>query len=98
MKKRIDLLLVERGFAASRHKAQALLLAGQVLAGEQRVDKPGQLVDAEATIRILGQPPFASRAGVKLQGALDHFRIAVAGRVCADLGASTGGADRKGIG
>lgn len=91
MKIRIDLLLVERGLAESRHKAQALLLAGQVLVGEQKIEKPGQLVDPEANIRILRQLPFASRAGAKLQAALDHFKISVAGRTCADLGASTGG-------
>jgi 23S rRNA (cytidine1920-2'-O)/16S rRNA (cytidine1409-2'-O)-methyltransferase len=91
MKRRIDQLLVERGFSESRHKAQALLLAGQVLVGEQKVEKPGQLVEADAGIRILRRLPFASRAGPKLQAALDHFQIPVAGRVCADLGASTGG-------
>jgi 23S rRNA (cytidine1920-2'-O)/16S rRNA (cytidine1409-2'-O)-methyltransferase len=91
MKKRIDLLLVERGVAESRHKAQALLLAGQILVGEQKVEKPGQLVDPNAEIRVLRQLPFVSRAGAKLQAALDHFQISVAGRVCADLGASTGG-------
>jgi 23S rRNA (cytidine1920-2'-O)/16S rRNA (cytidine1409-2'-O)-methyltransferase len=90
-KKRIDQLLVERGFAESRQKAQALLLAGQVLAGEQKVDKPGRMVPVDAAIRILGAMPFVSRAGAKLQAALDHFPIPVAGRVCADLGASTGG-------
>jgi 23S rRNA (cytidine1920-2'-O)/16S rRNA (cytidine1409-2'-O)-methyltransferase len=91
MKQRIDVLLVERGFAESRHKAQALLLAGQILVGERKVEKPGQLVDAEAEIRVLHQIPFASRAGAKLKAALDHFRIPVTARVCADLGASTGG-------
>jgi 23S rRNA (cytidine1920-2'-O)/16S rRNA (cytidine1409-2'-O)-methyltransferase len=91
VKKRIDLLLVERGLAESRHKAQALLLAGQILAGEQKVEKPGQLIDPEADIRVLRQLPFASRAGAKLQAALDHFKISIAGRTCADLGASTGG-------
>jgi 23S rRNA (cytidine1920-2'-O)/16S rRNA (cytidine1409-2'-O)-methyltransferase len=90
-RKRIDLLMVERKFAESRHKAQALLLAGQVLVDEQKIEKPGRLVDAEASIRILGDMPFASRAGAKLQAALDHFRISVEGRTCADLGASTGG-------
>lgn len=84
-------MLVERGFAESRHKAQALLLAGQILVGEQKIEKPGQLVDPEADIRVLRQLPFASRAGAKLQAALDHFQISVAGRTCADLGASTGG-------
>jgi len=91
MKRRIDLVLVERGFAESRHKAQALLLAGQVLVQEQKVEKPGQLIDPDAEIRILRQLPFASRAGGKLQAALDHFKIPVEGKTCADLGASTGG-------
>jgi 23S rRNA (cytidine1920-2'-O)/16S rRNA (cytidine1409-2'-O)-methyltransferase len=91
MKRRIDQLLVKRGFSESRHKAQALLLAGQVLVGEQKVEKPGQLVDVDAEIRILRRLPFASRAGAKLQAALDHFQISVSGRACADLGASTGG-------
>ena len=91
MKRRIDLLLVERGLAESRHKAHSLLLAGQILAQEQKIEKPGQLVDHNAEIRVLRQLPFASRAGVKLQAALDHFTLSVADRVCADLGASTGG-------
>ncbi len=90
-RKRIDQLLVERGFAESRHKAQALLLAGHVLVNEQKVEKPGRLVEANASIRLLGEMPFASRAGVKLQAALDQFHVIAAGRVCADLGASTGG-------
>jgi len=91
MKRRIDQLLVERGFAESRHKAQALLLAGQVLVKEQKIEKPGQQVDSAADIRILHQLQFVSRAGAKLQGALDHFHISISGRACADLGASTGG-------
>jgi 23S rRNA (cytidine1920-2'-O)/16S rRNA (cytidine1409-2'-O)-methyltransferase len=91
MKIRIDQLLVQRGLVESRHKAQALLLAGNVLVGHQKVEKPGQTVDSEADIEILNQAPFASRAGVKLQAALDHFQISVTDRVCADLGASTGG-------
>lgn len=91
MKKRADLLLVERGIAETRQKAHALLLAGQVLVGEQKVTKAGQMVDADSNIRILGQLPFVSRAGAKLQGALEYFRIPAEGRVCVDLGASTGG-------
>jgi 23S rRNA (cytidine1920-2'-O)/16S rRNA (cytidine1409-2'-O)-methyltransferase len=91
MKRRIDQLLVERGLAESRHKAQALLIAGQVLVDEQKVDKPGRMVDARSAIRILESLPFAGRAGAKLQAALDHFHISVRQRVCADLGASTGG-------
>ncbi len=90
-RRRIDQLLVERGLAESRHKAQALLLAGQVLANEQKVDKPGRLVEVGAVIRILREMPFVSRGGEKLQAAFDHFKIQAAGRVCADLGASTGG-------
>ena len=77
--------------AGSRHKAQALVLAGQVLVGEQKVEKPGRLVDPGSEIRILRPSPFASRAGAKLQAAVDHFKISAAGRICADLGASTGG-------
>ncbi len=91
MKRRIDQLLVDRGFAESRRKAQALLLAGQILVDEQRIEKSGQLVDPDAQIRVLNKLPFASRAGAKLQAALDHFHISVAGRTCADLGSSTGG-------
>ncbi len=84
-------MLVDRGLAESRHKAQALLLSGQVLVDEQKVEKPGKLVSPDARIRILDVLPFASRAGAKLQAALDWFEILVADRVCADLGASTGG-------
>ena len=89
--KRVDLVLVERGLVESRQKAQALLLAGQVLVNEQKIEKPGALVDPRAAIRVLGELPFVSRAGAKLQGALEHFQISVADRICADLGASTGG-------
>ncbi len=91
MKKRVDQLLVERGLAESRHKAQALLMGGQVLVNEQKVEKPGQTVDIDSDIRLLQSLNFASRGGSKLQAALDHFGISPAGRVCADLGASTGG-------
>ncbi len=91
MKKRVDVILVERGLAETRQKAQALLLAGKVLVDEQKVEKAGRMVNAEAAVRLLGTLPYASRAGAKLQAALDHFGIAVAGRTCADLGASTGG-------
>jgi 23S rRNA (cytidine1920-2'-O)/16S rRNA (cytidine1409-2'-O)-methyltransferase len=91
MKRRIDLLLVEHGLAESRHRAQALLLAGQILVDGQKIEKPGHLTDSKAQIRVLRQSPFVSRAGAKLKAALNHFQISVAGRVCADLGASTGG-------
>jgi 23S rRNA (cytidine1920-2'-O)/16S rRNA (cytidine1409-2'-O)-methyltransferase len=89
---RIDLLLLERGLADSRQKAQAMILAGEVLADEQKVDKPGHRVRPDAEIRLLGQAPkFVSRGGRKLEAALDSFGIEVSGRVCADIGASTGG-------
>ena len=68
-----------------------MLLAGNVLVDEQKVEKAGQRIDPESAIRVSGELPFVSRAGAKLQAALEHFRIPVAGRVCADLGASTGG-------
>ncbi|MBM3791181.1 MAG: TlyA family RNA methyltransferase, partial [Acidobacteria bacterium] len=90
-RKRIDQVLMERGLADSRQKAQALLLAGQVLADGQKVEKPGQRIPADAEIRILEGLPYVSRGGLKLRAALEHFGIPVRGRVCADLGASTGG-------
>jgi 23S rRNA (cytidine1920-2'-O)/16S rRNA (cytidine1409-2'-O)-methyltransferase len=91
MKKRIDLLLVERELAPSRQKAQAMILAGDVLADDQKIDKPGHLVPEEARLRILGERRFVSRSGAKLEAALSHFGISVEDRICADLGASTGG-------
>ena len=91
-KERIDLLMVERGLAESRTKAQALILAGLVVVGDQRVDKPGALVPREAELRLKGEAmPYVSRGGVKLKGAIDRFAIDVKGKVCADIGASTGG-------
>ncbi len=92
MKTRVDRLVVERGLAATREKAQALILAGQVLANEQKVTKCGALVESDAALRLLGEPmPYVSRGGVKLAGALDHFGVDPAGRICLDIGASTGG-------
>jgi 23S rRNA (cytidine1920-2'-O)/16S rRNA (cytidine1409-2'-O)-methyltransferase len=91
VKKRIDQLLVERSLAETRSQAQALVLAGQVLVAGQKVDKPGHAVAVDAEIRLLERLRYASRGGLKLEAALEHFRIVVAGRVCMDLGASTGG-------
>jgi len=91
MKSRLDRLLLDRGLAPSREKAQALIMAGEVLVDGRKADKPGQAVAMESRIEILAQPPFVSRGGVKLAAALDHFAILVAGRVCLDIGASTGG-------
>lgn len=90
---RIDQALVERGFAPTRTKAQALILAGEVVADDRRVDKPGTLVSIDATLRLKGGPAlrYVSRGGLKLEAALDRFGIDPAGRLCADLGASTGG-------
>jgi 23S rRNA (cytidine1920-2'-O)/16S rRNA (cytidine1409-2'-O)-methyltransferase len=92
VKERIDVLLVERGLCESRAKAQARVLAGEVVVDDHLVDKPGTKIDVAAQIRFKGeQLPYVSRGGVKLAGALDRFAVAVSGRVCADIGASTGG-------
>jgi 23S rRNA (cytidine1920-2'-O)/16S rRNA (cytidine1409-2'-O)-methyltransferase len=89
---RIDVLLVERGLAESREKAQAMILAGEVLADEQKVDKAGHRVRPDAAIRLLGtRQKFVGRGGQKLEAALEEFGIDVSGKVCADIGASTGG-------
>jgi 23S rRNA (cytidine1920-2'-O)/16S rRNA (cytidine1409-2'-O)-methyltransferase len=88
----VDLLLVERGLVPSRERARAMILAGRVLVKEQKVDKPGVTVPEDAPIRILGDDPlYVSRGGLKLAGALEHWQIAVTGRKCLDVGASTGG-------
>lgn len=92
VKIRLDKLLVERGLAASRERAQALILAGRVLVAEQKVDKSGAAVPDDAAIRLLGEDlRYVSRGGLKLEHALDVWSIDVAGRACADIGASTGG-------
>ncbi|GGA55504.1 TlyA family rRNA (cytidine-2'-O)-methyltransferase [Edaphobacter acidisoli] len=92
MKTRLDKLLVDHGHAASRERAQALILAGRVLVNEQRVDKPGAPIPADATIRLLGSDlKYVSRGGLKLERALEHWSIALTGLNCLDIGASTGG-------
>lgn len=92
MKIRLDKLLVERGLAASRERAQALILAGRVLVEEQRVDKPGTPVAADANVRMLGTDlRYVSRGGLKLEHALKIWGIDLTGLACADIGASTGG-------
>jgi 23S rRNA (cytidine1920-2'-O)/16S rRNA (cytidine1409-2'-O)-methyltransferase len=91
-KLRLDKLLVDQGHAASRERAQALILAGRVLVGEQRVDKPGTTVSAESVIRLLGSDlKYVSRGGLKLERALEHWSINLSGSACVDIGASTGG-------
>lgn len=91
-KERLDQLLVQRGLADSRAKAQALVLAGLVWSGDRRLEKPGQNLPQDAPVEVRGKPhPWVSRGGVKLAHGLDHFRIDPTGRTCLDIGASTGG-------
>jgi 23S rRNA (cytidine1920-2'-O)/16S rRNA (cytidine1409-2'-O)-methyltransferase len=91
VKVRADVLLQSRGLAESRARAQALILAGSVVAGDHRVEKPGQLLDEGVELRVKEQLRYVSRGGLKLEKALDHFALSPEGRVCVDLGASTGG-------
>ena len=91
MKIRLDQLLLDRGLADSREKARALILAGQVRVDDQRADKPGHTIPDNARVEVIERMPYVSRGGFKLAHALDHFTIEVAGRVCLDVGASTGG-------
>ena len=88
---RLDQLLVERGLAPSREKARALVLAGQVLLNGQRADKAGRSVPDDSRLELLEPPPYVSRGGLKLEAALEHFHISVDGRICLDVGSSTGG-------
>jgi 23S rRNA (cytidine1920-2'-O)/16S rRNA (cytidine1409-2'-O)-methyltransferase len=90
-KERLDKLLLMRGLADTRAKAQSLILAGQVFSGKQRLDKAGQLVPIDIELTIKEPLPFVSRGGLKLAAALDHFNIEVMNAVCLDIGASTGG-------
>jgi 23S rRNA (cytidine1920-2'-O)/16S rRNA (cytidine1409-2'-O)-methyltransferase len=92
MKERLDRLLVERGLASSRERAQALILAARVLVDEQKVTKPGASVETGAALRLLGEEQrYVSRGGAKLEAALIRWEISLANRKCADIGASTGG-------
>jgi len=88
---RLDQLLVERGLAESRAKAQALVLAGQVLVDGQKAAKSGHAVALDARVEVLAQPRFVGRGGLKLEAALDRFQSDVRGKVCLDIGSSTGG-------
>ncbi len=92
MKIRVDKLLLQRGVATSRERAQALILAGKVLVQGQKIEKAGTPVDVDAEIRLLGEDlKYVSRGGLKLERALQHWQIDVAGKVCMDVGTSTGG-------
>jgi 23S rRNA (cytidine1920-2'-O)/16S rRNA (cytidine1409-2'-O)-methyltransferase len=91
-KTRLDCLLVNRGLAESREKAQAMILAGHVLVDNHKLEKCGTAVPEDASVKLLAQPSkFVSRGGQKLEGALEHFRVAPDGKICLDVGASTGG-------
>jgi 23S rRNA (cytidine1920-2'-O)/16S rRNA (cytidine1409-2'-O)-methyltransferase len=92
VRSRLDKLLLQRGLAPSRERAQALILAGRVLVNEQKIEKAGANVATDSELRILGDDqPFVSRGGQKLARALEHWRIDVRDRACMDIGASTGG-------
>ena len=92
MKLRLNKLILQRGLAASRERAQALVLAGRVLVNQQKIEKAGASVDDDAVIRVLGdEMPFVSRGGLKLARALEHWHIDVREKVCMDIGTSTGG-------
>ena len=91
MKKRIDILLHERGLAPSREMARRYVMAGEVSADGQRVDKPGTRIDESAELTVKAAPPYVSRGGEKLAGAFEDFALDVQGQICADVGASTGG-------
>jgi 23S rRNA (cytidine1920-2'-O)/16S rRNA (cytidine1409-2'-O)-methyltransferase len=92
VRKRIDILLVERGLAPSRERAQAMILAGRVMVNEQKIEKAGQPVADHCIIRLLGSDQrYVSRGGLKLEAALKHWGIVLEGAVCMDIGTSTGG-------
>jgi len=91
-KQRIDVLMVERGLAPSRERAQSMIMAGQVQVAGQRIDKPGTRIAADSHVEIVGQPlRYASRGGLKLEGALEDFGVMPEGKICLDAGSSTGG-------
>lgn len=92
MKVRLDKLVLARGLAPSRERAQALILAGRVLVNEQKLEKPGSAVSEDAFLRLLGDDlPYVSRGGLKLERAIQHWNINLLQKTCLDVGASTGG-------
>ena len=92
MKERLDVLLVSQGLAVSREKAKAIIMSGNVLVNGQREDKAGTMIDVKAEITVKGgQLKYVSRGGLKLEKAMSHFDLTLEGRVCMDVGASTGG-------
>ncbi len=91
-KKRLDIILVERQLVLSREKAQALILAGEVLVNDEPITKSGTFFSSDVNIRLRGEPSrFVSRGGEKLNSALEHFSLSPELRVCLDIGSSTGG-------
>lgn len=90
-KQRIDLLLVEKGLETSRERAKALVMAGEVFADGKRIDKAGEEIDIDAGIEIHGGLRYVSRGGLKLEKAMKSFNLALDGKICMDIGASTGG-------
>ncbi len=91
MKERADKVLVDRRLAESRHRAQALIMAGLVFARGEKIEKPGQRISCDEEIIVREKMPYVSRGGLKLEEALDAFMVSLEGKVATDLGASTGG-------
>jgi 23S rRNA (cytidine1920-2'-O)/16S rRNA (cytidine1409-2'-O)-methyltransferase len=92
VKTRLDKLLVDRGLTPSRERAHALILAGKVLVNEQKIEKAGAAIDSSSSLRLLGEDlRYVSRGGLKLEKALEHWQIDLHGKICLDIGASTGG-------
>ena len=92
MKERLDVLLVQQGYATSREKAKAIIMAGQVYVDGQKEDKAGSMFKEEAKIEVRGHTlKYVSRGGLKLEKAMSHFAVTLEGKVCMDVGASTGG-------
>ena len=90
-KERLDVLLHQRGLCASRELAKRLVLAGEVMAGTDVLTKPGMMVDVTVDLTVKTPPKYVGRGGLKMEGALEHYGLDVTGRVCLDIGASTGG-------
>lgn len=88
---RLDQLLVERGLVPSREKARGLILAGEVLVNGKKIDKAGQDVASDSQVELLEKPRYVGRGGLKLEAALHHFQVSAQGKVCLDVGSSTGG-------
>ena len=93
MKERLDVLLVKQGFAESREKAKAVIMSGNVYVNDQKEDKAGSMFDeAKVRIEVRGNPlKYVSRGGLKLEKAIEQFGVALSGKICMDIGASTGG-------